>query len=344
MSAHEYVRSIGLLAAGQDRLVARWQLVATGVSTSTIDRLLKRGFLIGVFPGVYLVGVPSLSHREFLRASMLLVGKGAACSLRTGLELRLVLPVKAGFATVTTSRHNVVGRHRTLVPMTDGGHGILTVRESALPVEMELVDGFDTTLLPRTLVEFAECSGTKLLARAWREASFRSLLVPAEIERELREHRRPGNDAIRERLRNAYPVTRPGIELRSREGEHAFLELVRELGLPEPLVNVPIDALGANYVGDFFFPDVGLVIETDGGQHELPEQKASDNVRRMDFFAAGIDVLHVSNERLASHRQWCRERVLAAYARQKKRAEDARAAAAVAGLPPPDPVGLTRLR
>lgn len=37
--------------------------------------------------------------------------------------------------------------------------------------------------------------------------------------------------------------------------------------------------LNKNYFVDFFFPEIGLVVELDGKQHEPPDQKEADRIR-----------------------------------------------------------------
>ncbi len=320
MTHDEHMRTIAAMAQPTDRCVTRPQILAAGIDDGVIKRLLRRGFLIRVFPGVYLVGVPGLSPREFLRACVLYAGPSARPSHRSGLELREVLRVQSGKAVVTTLGRGLKTPVRALAPMQNGTFGLLHIRQTTGPLPTEWVAGFETTLLPRTMVDLAGMEGAWVLRNAWREASFRSLLDPAAVEAQIERHRRPGNPLVRERMLNAYPVTRPGMVVRSRSGELKFLELIRELGLPEPLVNHPITVRGHRYELDFFFPEVGLAIETDGGHHKLEERRQDDEVRRMDFFIAGIDVLHIPNRMLAENWGWCGESVLAAYRRQQQRA------------------------
>ncbi len=309
---------VGRIAEHQDRIVRREQLTAAGLSESTVDRMLERGQLIRVFPGVYLVGVPGLSHREFLRACVAFAGPHAWPDGRSCLELRALLPVKTGVATLLTTR-DLETPIRTDTELRDGGLGVLKTRRvrSADEVQSELVDGFLTTSLVRAFADLAVSDGPSALARAWREATFLSLLDAPAIKRELDERRRPGNPAVRERLRNAPPVTRPGMVVRSRSGELAFLELVRELGLPEPLVNVPILVNGFRLVPDFRWLN-GLVVETDGGMHDLPWHQLEDAERTAHLESAGLRVYRQRNSELGSDWFGSGRRLLDAYAAQER--------------------------
>jgi very-short-patch-repair endonuclease len=60
------------------------------------------------------------------------------------------------------------------------------------------------------------------------------------------------------------------------ELERAFLPLARRAGLPKPLTRVYVNG----YEVDFYFPELGLVVETDGGTfHKTPMQQAADRKR-----------------------------------------------------------------
>lgn len=316
--AFQIARSI---AARHGRVVTRQQLTDAGVDSNTIQRLRKRGYLVDVFRGVYLVGYSGMSHREFLHACVLRAGPFAWPASRTGLELRGIIEQKTGHVSLLTTL-DIETPLRAMTPLEDGGFGFLntTMVGPTASVETEVVTGFHTTLLPRTIVDFAADAGAFELKKAWREATFRSLLDPTEIEHELATHRRAGTPLVRERLKNAYPVTRPGMVLRSKEGELRFLEVVRELGLPEPLVNVWLNVDGARYRADFYWELIGLVIETDGRQHELEWHQEADGVRAADLFVTDIDVLHLPNRKLDSDPEWYRRRLRQAYDRQARRA------------------------
>lgn len=295
----------------QDRCITRRELEAMLVSPKEIRGLRRRDLLHAVFDGTYVFGSPELTQREFVRSCVLHAGPEAFPTHRTGAELRELLPDKTGFVTVTTRRSPEVKRVRTKTPCVDGGYGTMFIVQSkqASPFETELVSGFETTTLVRTLVDLAAREGADDLKRAWREATFRSMLDVGAVERELDRLRRPGVRLVRERLKNAPPVTRPGMDVRSKSGELRFLELLREAGLPEPLVNAPYPIDGVPYRPDFLYVEAGLAIETDGTQHDLPEHKRDDQVRQFDFASVGITLVHVSNDELRDNAQWYVDRV-----------------------------------
>ena len=51
-----------------------------------------------------------------------------------------------------------------------------------------------------------------------------------------------------------------------------------------------------NYIVDFYIHSHNLVIEIDGHQHELPENRVADDERDQALWAKGITVLRYSNQ------------------------------------------------
>ena len=51
-----------------------------------------------------------------------------------------------------------------------------------------------------------------------------------------------------------------------------------------------------NYIADFYIHSHSLVIEIDGRQHKLPENRIADDERDQFFWAMGITVLRYSNQ------------------------------------------------
>lgn len=76
------------------------------------------------------------------------------------------------------------------------------------------------------------------------------------------------------------------------ELERAFLPLVRRAGLPPPRTSVHV----TGYEVDFHFPDLGLVIETDGlTYHRTPAQQKKDRERDQAHTAAGLTTLRFTH-------------------------------------------------
>jgi very-short-patch-repair endonuclease len=69
------------------------------------------------------------------------------------------------------------------------------------------------------------------------------------------------------------------------ELERLFLPIARRAGLPRPLTQAFVNG----YRVDFHFPDIDLVVETDGlSYHRTPAQQAAGGVRDQVHAAAGL--------------------------------------------------------
>ncbi len=102
---------------------------------------------------------------------------------------------------------------------------------------------------------------------------------------------------------DAYPGVRGAGRLRSilaartfrltdSELERRFLRIVEKAGLPFPLTRQAVNGFRV----DFFWPDIGLVVETDGlTYHRTPSQQARDRVRDQAHLAAGLTPLRFTH-------------------------------------------------
>jgi very-short-patch-repair endonuclease len=69
------------------------------------------------------------------------------------------------------------------------------------------------------------------------------------------------------------------------ELEQRFLPIVRAIGLPLPETQIWLNG----YRVDFYWPDLRLVVETDGLRyHRTPAQQARDRLRDQTHTAAGL--------------------------------------------------------
>lgn len=135
----------------------------------------------------------------------------------------------------------------------------------------------------RTLVDLATCLDQEKLERAIGEADKRELIDPGRLRRELERFAgQPGVAGLRETLdRHTFTLTDSELERR-------FLPLARQAGLPLPLTQQHLNGFRV----DFYWPDLGLVVETDGLRyHRTPAQQANDRLRDQTHAAAGLTPL-----------------------------------------------------
>jgi very-short-patch-repair endonuclease len=87
-------------------------------------------------------------------------------------------------------------------------------------------------------------------------------------------------------------LDRRTFRLTDSELERRFLRLVRDVGLPLPQTGVRLNGFRV----DFFWPDLGLVVETDGLRyHRTPAQQARDRRRDQVHTVAGLTTLRFTH-------------------------------------------------
>src|SRR5206468_7428217 len=93
---------------------------------------------------------------------------------------------------------------------------------------------------------------------------------------------RPGVPVLRRVL------DRHTFRLTDSELERRFLRIVRAAGLPPPQTGVVVNGFKV----DFYWPELGLVVETDGLRyHRTPAQQSRERVRDQAHAAAGLTPL-----------------------------------------------------
>jgi very-short-patch-repair endonuclease len=88
----------------------------------------------------------------------------------------------------------------------------------------------------------------------------------------------------------------PTFVMTESETERRFVPIARRAGLPKPLTQVHING----HRVDFFFADLGLVVEADGGTyHRTPLQQTADRRRDQDHLAAGLTPVRFTHAQIA---------------------------------------------
>jgi hypothetical protein len=158
-------------------------------------------------------------------------------------------------------------------------HGVVTCRARRFdPRDATVWRGIPVTTLPRTLVDLAEVLSEDDLARAVHEADVRYRVTTPQIEKVLA--RRPsaaGTDKLRRVLRGDVHITLSRLE-------SAFLNLLREAGLPLPRTN---RVAGTKRV-DCRWPDRRLTVELDSYRyHSSRHSWEQDRFREREARARG---------------------------------------------------------
>lgn len=155
-------------------------------------------------------------------------------------------------------------------------------------------EGIPVTTVVRTLVDRAALLDRKGIEREVSEADKLRLVTPPALRRALGDYR--GQRGVG-RLREA--LDRRTFRLTDSELERLFLDAVREADLPQPLTQQWLNGFRV----DFFWPSLGLVVETDGlAYHRTPAQQARDLVREQAHLAAGLTPLCFTHEQVKYER------------------------------------------
>lgn len=171
-------------------------------------------------------------------------------------------------------------------------------------------EGVPVTGLVQTIVDLAAALPERAVERVVNEADRLDLIDPTALRRELEAHRcEPGVKPLRALL------DRRTFRLTDSELERRFLGIVERAGLPLPLTRQDINGFRV----DFFWPDLGLVVETDGLRyHRTPAQQARDHIRDQAHLAAGLMPLRFTHAQVRYETNYVRATLLAVVLRLKR--------------------------
>lgn len=319
MATRKFTTALAEMADVDNAVVTRRRLLADQHRVGDIYDALDRRLLVQVFRGVYLIGRSTLTQPALRRAATLhaepsmLLGRSAA-------EHRELLDERIGVVTVGTTRPKMAKSAKTFVPMEgpQGRPGLALFRPTN-SVEPDNIYGIPTSPVPRMLIDIAAAEKRSMLERVWKQADYRRILDLAAVDRALRATTREGAPLVRELL-----LKHPGrFALPAYYGspsEVNFRQLVADAGLPDPEVNVPFAIDRHDYVADFFYRDLQLVIEVDDPSHRRPLSRQHDLIRDADFASIGILVVRFETERLKSDPRACMAQLAAIIEHRLRRA------------------------
>jgi hypothetical protein len=270
--------AIAELAARQHGIVARRQLVAMGASSAVIEHRLGVARLHRIHAGVYSVGHRLLRPHGRYLAAVLACCEGAVLSHRSAADLWGMRPTSSARIDVTIRRGGTRARESVIVHTT-----------RSLPAEdVAASDGIPCTSVARSLVDLAAVVSRTQLRRALVRSLELDIFDRGAVDEVLsRSNGRRGVRMLR-RVLAGLPDTSPPVRS---ELERRFLEIVREAGIPPPVVNARI----AGHEVDFHWPAQRLVVETDGrATHDTATAFEHDRARDLDLHLAGWQVVRLT--------------------------------------------------
>lgn len=269
------------LVERQHGVITREQLRALGYGPEAIRHRLAAGRLHRVLPGVYAAGRPGLTQHGHWMAAVLACGPAAVLSHRSAgalwsLTSTTVAPIAVSVPTGVRRRPAGITVHR---------------RSHLRPEDWTVRIGIPVTSPVCTLIDLAPCLGRDDLEAAVNAADRLDLVDPDRLRAALdRSHRRRGVAILRGLLdRLTFTLTDSVLERR-------FLPIADLAGLGPPLTRQVV----SGYRVDFYWPALGLVVETDGLRyHRTPAQQARDRLRDQAHTAAGLTPLRFTHWQVA---------------------------------------------
>jgi very-short-patch-repair endonuclease len=279
-------RRIGRLAELQHGRVARWQLLAAGLSAQQITDRLRIGALHGVHQGVYAVGHETSSLHSAEVAALL------TCRTRT-----LIAAVSAAHMwgmcrydgdLVHILTHESFGRR--------GRPGVCAHRTNSMDhLAVHFIDGIPVTSPAYALLDSAPYLSRREMERALDEGLSLKIVTREQVAEVLESN--PNRRGVRvlgklvgERL----------VENRSEsQGQERILSLIRAARLPEPLGDANI---GGGFTVDFYWPDARVGCEFDSYKfHSGRWSWGRDHRKDNHCEREGIAMVRVTWEDLDDH-------------------------------------------
>lgn len=188
--------------------------------------------------------------------------------------------------------------------------GVRAMSRPSLPArDFTRKNGIPVTSPTRTFLDLATELDLREMERAVNEADKHEVVDPQTLRAALDEHTgEPGVRPLRKLL------DRHTFRLSDSELEVLFRPIAARAGLPPPLTKAMVNGFEV----DFFWPDLGLVVETDGLKyHRTPIAQTRDRIRDQTHTAAGLTQLRFSHYQVKYERGYV-SRVLEQIVRQRR--------------------------
>jgi very-short-patch-repair endonuclease len=223
------------------------------------------------------IGGRDIQRLERMMAAVLACGPYALLSHQSAAELWRIQAPRGG-------------RIEVSVPMEIRRRpaGIRVHRRSGLsPLDRGVSLGISVTSPTRTLVDLSARVKRAHLEAAVNEADKLDLVHPEQLRSAL--ERMKGQDGVA-RLRKL--LDRRNFRLTDSDLERRFLSLIRSARLPQPETGQIVNGFRV----DFYWRELGLIVETDGLRyHRTTEQQARDRRRDQVHTAAGLTTLRFTH-------------------------------------------------
>lgn len=257
--------------------MTRSQLYEHGLNSDGVAHRVQRGRLHPLAGNVFAVGTPALTRHGQWMAAVLACGEEARLSHRSACALY-------GVAGEGGEIHVTVPLARR--PRVEG----VVVHRRAL-VGGTAMEGVPVVSVVQALVDLSASADVDEVEAAINAADRADLIHPDPLRAALEDHpRHPGVGALK-RILDAHTFSLADSVL-----ERRFRPLWKKAGLPRPLTQHWVNG----YRVDFYWPELGLVVETDGGRyHRTASQQTADRRRDQAHSAAGLTPARFTHAQIA---------------------------------------------
>ena len=267
---------IGRVAVSQNGVVTLEQLEDLGLSRSAILQREEVGRLHRIHQRVYCLTPRVMTERGRFMAAVLACGPGAVLSHRSAAYLWGL--VDSWEEPIDVTAPNRRGR---------SPEGVAAHRDGSLQsIDKAEIYGIPCTSVARTLLDFAAVAPEWEVRKVVAQAEILRILDKPKLRALLKRSRRRRGVA---RLRLILDTIHPQTKRTRSELERLFLEMCAKRSVPEPEVNVWLDAPnGKRYQADFLWRDSRLIVEADSRRfHDTDSSFVSERKRQQQLELAG---------------------------------------------------------
>lgn len=296
--------AVAALASQQHGLVTTAQLRYIGLSRSAIRHRVATERLFHERRGLYLVGHRARTELTTVAAAVLVTGPGGLIAGEAALWIWAIIERPPPVVDIALR----TGRGRTRP-------GIRVHRANALdPGELRRKRGLPVVSPAAALLDLADRGDVVAVERALNEGRERKLITQGDLERII--GCSPGRRGIR--ILRGFLGEQVDEDFSRREAERIMWRLIRQSGLPLPRRNVRVHG----HELDFYWPELGLNVETDGVRWHSSRRKVNnDRERDGDLAPHGVQVLRFTWDQLKQPaRVVARLAATVALAEQRRRA------------------------
>jgi hypothetical protein len=282
------------LAASQEGVISRRQLIGRGVTTDVVKHWLRSGYAFKFLPGVYSLGRPAETDRSFWMAGVLYAGDGSILAGEAAAQAWEMGPSTTGIEIVRPQ-----GVQRTFEGLPPHQGSTFRLRRGSLKPNDFAWKGPIPTMDPaRVLIDLCGRVNKRRLRRYFIEAGRNGLLTAPCLNRMTRRSLAFKNrKELVTLIENWDPTT--GRIRSILEGE--FKLVCAEGSLPPPLTNHPI----GRYEVDAVWLEAKLVIELDGRKfHGDAEALVADSEKTRYLRSLGFRVLRFTWNDVVERPEW----------------------------------------